>query len=363
MARTQMQAEEIRKFIVENIDKHPADIGRLVALRFRLSRQTAVTRLARLNKEGIIEIAGRTKGRRYSLKENEWYFPLAVSPALEEDVVWRENLLPELRDLPENVLNICDYGLTEMLNNVVDHSESATAMVAVTRNALRTRIRVIDSGVGIFSKIQTALGLHDARHALLELAKGKLTTDQERHTGEGVFFASRIFDEFRLMAGTLFYQRIRQDDDDWLIETGDLPPMAGTTVDMQIRNDARQTLKEVLDQYASEDNEYSFARTHVPIQLAMYEGEQMLSRSQAKRILARVDRFREVILDFRGVTGIGQAFADEIFRVFAQEHPEVHMVPLFTTPDIDRMIARARSGETANEPQQLSLLSPDAVQE
>jgi hypothetical protein len=222
---------------------------------------------------------------------------------------------------------------------------------------------VADVGVGIFKKIQTTLGLHDARHALLELAKGKLTTDQERHTGEGVFFASRIFDEFRIMSGTLFYQRIRQEDDDWLIEAGDLDPMIGTIVDMRIRNDAKQTLKEVFDQYASEDNSYGFARTHVPIRLAMYEGEQMLSRSQARRILARVDRFREVILDFRGVTGIGQAFADEVFRVFAREHPEVHIIPLFTTPDIDNMIAHAKSGEIANEPQQLSLLSFGVAQE
>jgi len=363
MAGTRMPAEEITQFIVENIERHPADIGRLVALRFRLSRQTAVTHLARLNAEGVIETTGKTKGRRYSLKETEWVFPFNVSPALEEDVVWRENLLPQLKDLPENVLAICDYGLTEMVNNVVDHSESETMIIVVTRNALRTRIRVIDLGVGIFKKIQTTLGLHDSRHALLELAKGKLTTDQEHHTGEGVFFTSRIFDEFHIMAGTLFYQRIRQQDDDWLIEAGDLSPMTGTTVDMLIRNDAKQTLKEVFDEYASDDSDYSFARTHVPIRLAMYEGEQMLSRSQAKRILARVDRFREVILDFRGVTGIGQAFADEVFRVFAHEHPEVHVVPLFTTPDIDKMIARARSGEIANESQQLSLLSLDAVQE
>lgn len=358
-----MQAGEIRAFIVENVEGHPADIGRLVALQFRLSRQTAVTYLARLNEEGVIETTGRTKGRRYSLKDTEWVFPFSVSPALEEDVVWREMLSPKLKDLPENVLNICDYGLTEMLNNVVDHSESGTAIIVVTRNAMRTRIQVIDRGIGIFNKIQTTFNLHDPRHALLELAKGKLTTDQERHTGEGVFFASRVFDEFRIMSGNLYYQRINQIDDEWLIDAGDSPPTVGTVVDMQIRNDAKRTVQEVFSNYASGDSDFSFARTHVPIRLAMYEGEQMLSRSQAKRILARVDRFREVILDFRGVTGIGQAFADEIFRVFAAEHPEVHMQPLFTTPEIDKMIARARSGETAIEPQQLSLLSPDAVQE
>jgi anti-sigma regulatory factor (Ser/Thr protein kinase) len=362
MARTPRQAEEIRGFIVENVERHPSDIGRLVALQFRCSRVTAVAHLARLSEEGIIEVAGRTKGRRYSLKEERRLFRFDVSPGLEEDVVWRENLLPELKNLPENVLNICDYGLTEMVNNVVDHSESAVILIALTRSVLRTRIQVIDTGVGIFNKIQQKFNLHDPRHALLELAKGKLTTDQERHTGEGVFFASRVFDEFRIVSGRLYYQRTNQTDDEWLIDAGDSPLMDGTAVDMQIRNDASRTLREVFDSYVAGEGDFSFARTHVPIRLAMYEGEQMLSRSQAKRILARVDQFREVILDFRGVTGIGQAFADEIFRVFAAEHPEVHILPLFTTDEIDKMIARAKSGEIASEPQQLSLLSLGGAQ-
>lgn len=87
----------------------------------------------------------------------------------------------------------------------------------------------------------------------------------------------------------------------------------------------------------------------------------MLSRSQARRILVRAERFREVILDFRGVKEIGQAFADEVFRVFAKEHPNVNIVPMFTTPEIDRMITRAKFGEIGDSsvPEQLPLLSPD----
>jgi anti-sigma regulatory factor (Ser/Thr protein kinase) len=363
MPRARIDAATIKKFIVQNVEEHPADIGRLLSQKFGLSRQTAAAHLNRLIEEGAIEALGRTKARRYSLKKREWPFQLDVSPALEEDVVWREKVLPLLRGLPDNVLDICDYGFTEMLNNVVDHSGSPQAIIAVTRDALRTRIRVIDHGVGIFNKIQETFNLHDPRHALLELAKGKLTTDRQHHTGEGVFFTSRTFDDFRIMSGTMYYQRINRRDDDWLIETRDLPYVQGTTVDMEIHNDATQTLKEVLDKYASEDSNFGFARTHVPIRLAMYEGEQMLSRSQAKRILARVERFREVLLDFTGVTGIGQAFADEVFRVFANEHHQVHIVSLFTTPEIDRMIARAKSGETANKPQQLPLLSLGDVQE
>ena len=55
--------------------------------------------------------------------------------------------------------------------------------------------------MGIFKKIQKALDLLDERHAILELAKGKLTTDPKHHTGEGIFFTSRMFDEFTILSG------------------------------------------------------------------------------------------------------------------------------------------------------------------
>jgi hypothetical protein len=41
--------------------------------------------------------------------------------------------------------------------------------------------------------------------------------------------------------------------------------------------------------------------------------------ASAKRVLGRGDRFDEVLLDFKGVSSIGPAFADEIIRVFASD--------------------------------------------
>ena len=38
----------------------------------------------------------------------------------------------------------------------------------------------------------------DKRQALFELSKGKFTTDPSRHSGEGVFFTSRMFDDFEI---------------------------------------------------------------------------------------------------------------------------------------------------------------------
>lgn len=66
-----------------------------------------------------------------------------------------------------------------------------------------------------------------------------------------------------------------------------------------------------------------FTRTEVPVKLLQYKNEGLVSRSQAKRLLARVENFKFVTFDFEGIPTIGQAFADQIFRVFANAHPEV----------------------------------------
>jgi hypothetical protein len=79
----------------------------------------------------------------------------------------------------------------------------------------------------------------------------------------------------------------------------------------------------------------------VPLNLAKYEGEQLVSRSQAKRLLMRVEHFDEALLDFKNVEMIGQAFADEVFRIFRREHPKTQIVPINLTPDVERMIAHA----------------------
>ena len=99
--------------------------------------------------------------------------------------------------------------------------------------------------------------------------------------------------------------------------------------------------RDLFDQYQG-DNLY-FRKTHVPIFLGKYPGEQLVSRSQAKRILARFTDFSEVMLDFSGVSEIGQPFADEIFRVFKMDHPDVNLVVLGTSKNIEKMIQYVQS--------------------
>ena len=99
-------------------------------------------------------------------------------------------------------------------------------------------------------------------------------------------------------------------------------------------------MKEIYDEFA-EPEEYAFNKTRVPVRLVRHEGEKLVSRSQAKRLVSRFEKFKTVILDFEKVEEIGQAFADEIFRVFALTHPTVTLIPVNVTEEVNQMIKRA----------------------
>ena len=114
---------------------------------------------------------------------------------------------------------------------------------------------------------------------------------------------------------------------------------------MQIHPLSSRTTNEVFARYATDQDDYAFRKTHIVVGLARAEGEKLISRSQAKRIMARVERFREVVLDFQGVESIGPAFADEIFRVFRAQHPAVRVFPVNTAEAVQRMISRAMFSE------------------
>jgi biotin operon repressor len=167
----------------ENVEKHPSDISKITAQRFDVTRQAVNEHLQRLTSEGCLTETGQTRNRVYKLAPlAEWSRSYQIVPGLAEDVVWADDIRGALGQLPDNVMNIWHHGYTEMFNNAVDHSEGKWIHVTIRRTASATEMMVTDDGVGIFRKIQAALGLLDERHAILELSKGKLTTDPKRHS-------------------------------------------------------------------------------------------------------------------------------------------------------------------------------------
>lgn len=322
------------------INKDGNNVATRVAEEFDVSRQTASAWLSSLIDAGTIAITGSGRGTTYSLVNTYVKNVRYTRAGLSEDLVWRDQLASEIKDLPDNVRGIWHHGLTEIVNNAIDHSGSEFVTVLVIRNALYTECVVSDTGEGIFLKIQRALDLYDPRESILELAKGKFTTDPANHSGEGIFFSSKMFDEFFIRSGDLCFVHTGSDGNDIFL-TSDASTK-GTEVHMLLDNDSLRTTKEVFDKFALPE-EFSFAKTIVPVRLAQYEGETLVSRSQAKRLTRRFERFQTVIVDFSGVEEIGQAFADEVFRVFANEHPALKMVPIHMTASVKAMMRRVQN--------------------
>ncbi|GAG64820.1 unnamed protein product, partial [marine sediment metagenome] len=233
------------------------------------------------------------------------------------------------------IIGICEYGFTEIFNNVIDHSVGSNAFAGYTHLPNKIKMFVSDDGVGIFNKITRELKLADNREAILELSKGKLTTDPQNHTGEGIFFTTRMFDKFSILSGDLYFSHGLFDD--WLIEDKK-DKTKGTYVRMEIATKSSRTVQDIFDKYSGEEYDYGFRRTHVPLLLAKYGEGKLVSRSQAKRVLARFDRFDEVLLDFTGVDFVGQAFIDEIFRVYSNKNPKTKILWIRTNSRIDSMI-------------------------
>jgi len=347
MTRARTRGEEIRHFILQNVEHNPGGVSKLTAEKFKISRQAVNKHLQKLRAEHALTEAGKTRNRTYRLSPLvEWRKQYQISPEVAEDVVWTNDIAPTIGEMPENVLDIWRYGFTEMFNNAIDHSGGTSITVYISKTAATTEMLINDNGVGIFKKIQTALNLLDERHSVLELAKGKLTTDPEKHTGEGIFFASRMVDSFDILSGGVFFTHKFDDSEDWIMEREKFA--GGTTVWMKLDNHTARTEKKIFDRYSSGDD-YGFNKTVVPVKLAQYGSDKLVSRSQAKRVLVRVELFKTVIFNFEGVETIGQAFADEIFRVFPLQHPEIEIHSSNANSAVKRMIARAKSGLVSTE--------------
>ncbi len=335
------KGKEIRYQILKSVKYHPNDISKHIMEIFSITPQAVNRHIRQLEEEGWLASKGIGKGKEYFLGDLRRHTHLFdLTHELEEHSIWGGYSFV-FEELSENVVDICHYGFTEMVNNVIDHSNGADLYVSVTRNVEAIEIVIMDDGEGIFAKIKRLCNLPDERQALFELSKGKLTTDPDNHTGEGIFFTSRIFEQFVIDSKGTRFTHNEQCEFDMLNSSPMADDKIGTTVYMMIKRDFKRDIKSVFNEYAEESNDFQFSKTVIPVRLAQYKNEKLVSRSQARRLLMRIEKFQQVIFDFKGVNVIGQAFADEIFRVYAQSHPEIALLPINMETNIARMVSRA----------------------
>lgn len=328
MSFTEEKKKQIRLYLLEKIAQGQNSVVQKTATNFNVTPATVYKYLEQLEQTGVL---CKVKRGEYKLLAKTEVFRLAQDDPdfRSEDRIYARCIRPLLASLPANVRGIWDYLCGEMLNNVIDHSQAAHLEITVMQDYLNTTVQIADDGVGIFAKIRDYLGLASNEEAVGELFKGKLTTDAQHHSGEGIFFSSRLADEFVIYSSGLVFTHNRFDNDALLQELS----QQGTVVRMTLSNRSQKEAKDVFEQYADPDS--GFTRTRIP--LRQYFETSPVSRSQAKRLCSRLDRFHEIELDFTGLDWIGQGFAHQVFVVFQNEHPKIKLIPLNMSEDVAKM--------------------------
>jgi anti-sigma regulatory factor (Ser/Thr protein kinase) len=311
-----------------------------VAQLLGVTRQAAHRRLRRLAQQGSIAATGAGRSSRWELARGRKGLRLRTL-GLAEDRVWDElgRTVPGIARLGVEARHIAAYAFTEMLNNAIEHSGSKTIDVSVEDSEQGLAFLVVDRGVGAFETVRAKLGLQSALDALGEISKGKTTTMPDRHTGEGLFFTSKAVHRFVLEANRLA----------WVVDTerGDFAaePSAvrvGTRVRFVVPLRPKQTLEQVFSQYTEQ---LEFTKTRVVVRVFVL-GTEFVSRSEARRLLSGLERFRDVVLDFERVSSVGQGFCDEIFRVWTTAHSTIRLGVENAAPTVAFMIDRARGART-----------------
>ncbi len=329
--------QNIKAFLLKEIPQHSGDIVSFAAQKLSVSRMTIHRYLKKLIEGNEIIQTGKQKGMRYFLKNSfDKALKFDITPNLSETNIWKKYFEAQFSTFPENILTICDYGFTEIMNNAIDHSEGKRVIIKTELENHCIKIMMIDDGIGIFQKLQNKFHFPNKRESIVALSKGKLTTDPENHSGEGIFFTSRAFDTFSISANGLYYLK-NNIENDWTLD--DKKIITGTAIVMEISQHSQRTLKSIFNDFTNPDN-FKFDKTDVIVKLSQFKEERLISRSQAKRILLGLDKFREVILDFRDVKTVGQGFVDEVFRVFQQKHPEIQIIHKNANDNVRFMIER-----------------------
>lgn len=343
MSFQEEKRELIKRYMLEKIRLDDVEFIQKTTYNFQISVTTVKRYIQECLEKQILLLDADTECG-YRLQKQEYCFEYSVKDGLDEDSIYFEDISSLLEDTSEDAKHIWCYAFMEMMNNAIEHSSCSNIYCRVVKDALYTEITITDDGIGIFKHVQRYLEKEwdkkvTYQDVLTELYKGKLTTASENHSGEGIFFSSKTMDEFAIWSDSTLYVQGVSDPakfvQNHLIAYYTRLKSIGTAVMMKLDNQTRRKLGEVFDMFAPIDE--GFVKTRIPIK-EVCTGGQPMARSQARKILWRLEQFERAEFDFSEIDFMGQGFADEVFRVFKAHHPEVEIIPINACPRVLGMI-------------------------
>lgn len=313
------------------------------------SRQYIQRIVSGLVKEKKIFKQGSTRNALYVSEEKIGALSYTYSKdldntGLEEHVIFEgiERNFSPYQKLSDHVKSILFFAFSEMLNNAIDHSRSKKINITITTSDQSIIFFIRDNGIGVFRNVMKNKKLEDERSAVQDILKGKTTTMPQLHSGEGIFFTSKIADYFAL--DSYGYQLIIDNEKDDIFLNTEIPQLKGTKVTFSIDMKTPKHLNDIFKTYTnqSEESDYGFDKTEIRVQLYA-QGGIYISRSQARRIVSGLEKFSIIVMDYKDVPTVGQAFADEVYRVFQNRHPDIVLVDENMNEGVNFMVERARN--------------------
>ncbi len=330
--------ENILNIIKKSNGISATSIGNMLGI----TRQAVHKHINKLINDNIVKKTGNTSATKYYISDKKNKYEKFVrtyeNRNLDEDKIFNESVLMAnlKRCITNNTYNIINYGFTELLNNAIDHSYSEKIDIKLLKENNHITFIIRDKGIGIFYSILKKFSLDSEEDALFELIKGKTTTMSSKHSGEGVFFTSKLCDNMIIKSHSIemIYDNINND-----IYFNKKKYLKGTFIEFRVKKSTNRNIKYIFDKYASSEYEYNFSKTKIDLNLLQ---ENYISRSQAKRLLVGLDKFEEIILNFKKVRNVGQGFIDEIYRVFRNKHPNIKIDSINMNSIIKSMIRHIR---------------------
>ena len=314
-----------------------------------VSRQYVSALISQMVREGQLLKGGSTASAFYTLPENSELIVETINMRFKRTEIEEHTVLNSLRDrynfvrgLPDNIQSIIFYAFTEMLNNAIEHSKSENVEIEIRKDRNNLTFIINDFGIGVFKNVMRQRKLKSEIEAMQDLLKGKTTTQPHSHSGEGIFFTSKTADLFKLES---FDYRMRVDNNikDVFFE-GLKPSKNGTRVIFTISLRSKKHLSDVFNKFVVNPGEPGFNKTEIFVRLFI-DGTIYISRSQARRLLTGLDKYETIILDYDKVSTVGQAFADQIYRVFKSDHPTIKIESRNMIEPVRFMIERAEESK------------------
>lgn len=319
---------------------HPTDLADRVAARLELPRRRVPALLRRLASAQWLRREGTPRRPHWRPGPLRQVVQRYALQGLMEDRPWRRDFAPYFA-LPAPVQRMAQHAFTELVNNAIDHSEGTQVTVSMRQTPAQLQLLVSDDGCGLFRRIEESFDITEPAFAMLELAKGRLTSQPGRHCGQGLVVTSQLADVFDLRANAAAFQRREWATASWqgMPVQAALADRPGTSVYLAIALDTARTLDSVQRAQSADACSLAFDRTRVPLRLVASGAMPALaSRADARRVAARLAAFRRAEIDFSGLGEVGHAFAHELFSVYRREHPEVELVAVGAAPPVAEML-------------------------